>query len=657
MSSYAPKTVVLRRAAAAALCCAAAVYLAAVRLAGGSILRFALYAAVFCCMLLPGMRLAELLVPEMRGAAKASLSLGLGAALLFLSYISFGRLAPAAIAVPLAPLAIWQAFVLVRRARRGKRPAVFSHPAVPLLALAYAGGLFVYAFAGVLAFARAGAAGNMEYHQDMLWSAGNAAAVQLGAPLPDIRAVGSLLYYHYLGDALPGFAALFSGVSPYEAVCFYTYPLILFFLCLGLYAAARAYGAQQRAAALLPFCVLFLNGWRSDMTLNVLRNMNGVATATALTAAVLLLFFQTPRGGVRSVCFYAAYSLAMLTLLMAKNLYGILLFCAAFASVLFGLIFQRRLHRHGLILGSLGAAVFGLCWFFVYRNAVNNLVLTLWQTPGRLAQAVLLSLPLGSLMWLASVAHSFVHRRELPFSRLTVNAAVLGGLLAYFIFHHYSASQQYFLLAAFLFMWFCALDTLSFLHTPASGGMPRAALRRAGRWTAGALACLSLVCTALTLAPVGRKGVQVALRCTGLRPQYPYTVQTAAPGDEQAALWLRAHMRPDEVFAVNRNAKDPAAGDGIWHYYTAVSGRQAYVESWRYSMDYGHDYAELRRQLEQVNDVLFAAPDAKTAFEMARATGVRYLLVSKPCRPVPFQGAFPVYENEAAAIYDVFADA
>ncbi len=281
------------------------------------------------------------------------------------------------------------------------------------------------------------------------------------------------------------------------------------------------------------------------------------------------------------------------------------------------------------------------------------MVLTIWQTPLHLMQVVLLSLPLGSILWLASIILSFLRRHRLPFSRLIVNASALGGLLAYFIFHHYSASQQYFLLSAFLFMWFCALDLLPYLNTSTSNIIHIAFFQRAGRWCIGVLACFSIVCTVLTLLPVGRKGVQVALRCAGLRPQYPYTVQTITPGDEQAALWLHTHMRSDEVFAVNRNAKDPSVGEGTWHYYTAVSGRQAYVESWRYSMDYGHDYNELRYQLEQVNDVLFAAPDAQTAFSIARSAGIRYLLVSKPLRPEPFSGATPIYENETAAIYEV----
>ena len=112
-------------------------------------------------------------------------------------------------------------------------------------------------------------------------------------------------------------------------------------------------------------------------------------------------------------------------------------------------------------------------------------------------------------------------------------------------------------------------------------------------------------------------------------------------------------MDPEEVFAVNRNAKDPTVGEGTWHYYTAVSGRQCYVESWRYSMDYGADYTRLRYQLEQVSDRIFAQTQAQDAFALARSEGIRYLLVSRPLKPEGFVGAQPIFENNAVLIYEV----
>ncbi len=633
--------------AAAGLCAGllAAVFLVSLSLAGGSVFAFARYAAVFFFCLLPGLLLAELLWPDLAASGRPAAALLLGAAVLLLSYLTFGRLAPMATALPVLPLALWELVRLWRRrgpllaSLRRFRPS-YVHL---LLLLALCGGLFVYLFSGIFTFARASAAGNMTYHQDMMWSVGNAAAVQLGSPLPDIRTAGSLLRYHYFADALPGLIAMFAGVLPYEAVCFYSYPILLFFLVLCLYTAARQYGACPSASAVLPFAVLFLNGWKSGAILNLLRNMNGVATATALTAALLTLLFPLLGKGARLTAGrWAACCCGMLVLLMSKNLYGILLCCALAATVVFGLLFQRRLYRNALLLAGSGFALFGLCWFFVYRYAINNLVFSIWQSPAALARDLFLGLPLGAVLWLAAAFLALRRFREISPARLVVNAAAAGGLLAYFLFHHYSASQEYFLLAAFLFCWFGALDLLPAVaaHRPLCAG-------------AGLLGAVCLLCTAATLLPVGRSGVQVALRCLDLRPEYPYTVETVTAGDEAAALWLRENMEPDEVFAVNRNAKDPAVGEGTWHYYTAVSGRQCYVESWRYSMDYGADYTRLRYQLEQVSDQIFAQAQAEDAFALARAEGIDYLLVSRALKPDGFAGAQPVFENDAAYIYEV----
>ena len=631
----------------AAFCAAllAVAFLFSLSLAGGSVFAFLRYAAVFLFCLLPGLLLAELFWPDQNPADRPAAALLLSAALLFFSYLTFGRITPLATVLPVIPLGLWQLLRLWKRRRSIRAALCQFHPTYVhlLLLLALCGGVFVYLFSGIFTFARASAAGNMTYHQDMMWSVGNAAAVQLGSPLPDIRTAGSLLRYHYLADALPGFIAMFSGVLPYEAVCFYNYPLLLFFLVLCLYTAARRYGACPSASAILPFAVRFLNGWQSGATLNLLRNMNGVATATALSAALLTLIFPLLEKGARLTAGqWVVCCCGLVVLLMSKNLYGILLCCALAATVLFGLLFQKRLYRNALVLSLSGFVLFGLCWLLVYRYAINNLVFSIWQSPAALLRDLFLGLPLGALLWLAAALLALRRIAEISPARLVVNAAAAGGLVAYFIFHHYSASQEYFLLAAFLFCWFGALDLLPILasHRPLLAG-------------ASLLGVLCLACTALTLMPVGRSGVQVALRCLDLRPEYPYTVETVTKGDEEAALWLREQMDPEEVFAVNRNAKDPTVGEGTWHYYTAVSGRQCYVESWRYSMDYGADYTRLRYQLEQVSDRIFAQTQAQDAFALARAEGIRFLLVSRPLKPEGFVGAQPVFENDAVLIYEV----
>lgn len=619
-----------------------AVHLACVLLAGGSLWGLVRYLLAQLVLLLPGLRLTQLCLPGLDRLRQLAVSLPLSMGLALLCYLTLGRLSPILMFLPLGALAIWQLAVWAKRPAELRLP---KGPAVSALALMLGAGLLLNAFAGVLAYAHPLAAGNMVYHQDMLFSVGNAAAVQLGSPLPDIRTAGSCLQYHWLGDAFPGFGALLAGVPAWDAVCFYQYPLWLFFALVGLYAAARSSGAGPKMALLVPAGVFFFSGFASGLVINLFVNMNGVATATALTAGVLVLLFEAGRAEKRlPLPFFAAYALAMLALLMSKNLYGVLLSLAALAAVGFGLLVQRRFFQNGLLLGLLGLGLFGLCWVFVYSKAINNLVQEFWIGPLDVAKDLWRTSPLGVLLWLVSMGVCLTRLRRLGFGALLVQAAAVGGVLAYGLFQHYSASQVYFLLAAALFFWFCLLEL--------EGFFTRWGLLRLG---AGLAAVCCLGATVLTLAPQGRKGVQVLLRCMDLRPSYPIQQNSLTPGDQQAAQWLAEHMEKDELFAVNRNAQDMTIGEGVWHYYTAASGRQCLVESWRYSMDYGHEYHHLRHVLEQVSDVIFRTPDADTAFQLARENGVRYLLVSKPLRPQPFAGASPVYENESAAIYDVQA--
>ena len=623
-------------------------YLWGVQLAGGRIGGFVQYILTFMVLLLPGLRVAELCLPDVQGVQKFAVTLPLALSLEFLSYLTFGRITPRAMVIPLLPLIIWQLWCFAKRYQKRGAPAGSLHGEAWILCAVFAGALVLNLVCGVFPFAKSSAAGNMTYHHDMLFSVGNAAAVQLGSPLPDIRVEGSHLAYHYLGDALPGFAAMLSGLPVWDAVCYYHFPVMLLFAVVGLYAAAKAYGASGTAAALLPAALFFLNGMHTTMPVNLYTNMNGVTTATALCAGILVLVFHSEDAAHGGKClplpFFAAYALAVLALMMSKNLYAILISLAALASVVFGLLFQKKFYRNGLLLGGIGMVMFGICWHFVYSHAINNLLRENWISVRNVFLDLFNGLPLGTILWSICLVLCLFRLRELPFSTLVVNAASIGGLLAYYLYHHYSASQVYFLLAAELFIWFCVLDLAPYL-----------ARIKPVQMATGLAAVLCLGMTLVSLAPNGRKGAQVMLRCLHLRPQYPYEEATLTSDDEAAALWLHDHMQEDEEFAVNRNAKDMTVGEGVWHYYTAMSGRQCMIESWRYSMDYGHDYHRLRYVLEQVSDVIFATPDAETAFALAREEGVRYLLVCKPFRSEPFEGAAPVFENEMTAIYDVAA--
>lgn len=623
-------------AAFTVLCAAVSlvVYAGAVALGGFSLWGAVLYPlSAVLLVFLPGYALTRRLVGEFSLAAAVGLSYCLGVAVLFLGFVLAGALG----------LPVWCMYLpALALACLGVRDLIRQRPAVPrfdlpvqLLVLCGAAALLVSVFVGVLPFAHATAAGNMQYHQDMLWSVGNAAAVQYGAPLADLRNVGGTLSYHYLSDATVGFLARFCGASAYDAFCAYHYLILLPVLVCSLYSAARMYGASRLAALVVPWGVIFFSG--PGCMLGYLRNLNGLAAA-ALTASVCLYLLFRPvwtRGTL------AAFGGVMLVALMSKNLYGLLIVCALGAALVYRLLFQRQLDRRALAACLLGLALFAVLWVTVFSHAINNLLFQPWCTPAQLAKELLAAAPAAVLLWLIAAFSQLPRLTRVRRSFLIVCAAAAGGFLAYCLFHHYSASHIYFFYAGLLFIWFALLELPAFFTR---------------RWVA-ALCCVVALAgfaqNAVYIAQPARVGVQVALRCAGLRPSYPAYADTVTPAEEEATLWLKQAMAPDEVFAVNRNAKDPAIGEGTWHYYTAMSERQAFCESWRYSMDYGYDYYQLRHNLEQVSDAIFAAPDAATAFAIARENGIQWLYVSRTIRQEGFEGAEPAFENEAALIYRV----
>ncbi len=625
-------------------------YCAATMLAGGSAVGFVVYVLLSALLIFcPGLALCDLLLPKMSVAGRFSVSYTLGVAVLWVGFVLFGslvELAPWVIylmylpSFSLAGYKIWHTVIAKKPTVKPENNFVFN-----ALMLCIAAGIFVYIFTGVFPLAHADVAGNMQYHQDMMWSVGNGVAVRFGSPLVDMRSIDGFLYYHYLSDTVVGFISLVGNLSVYNAACYYNYPILVAVLSVGLYAVGSRFNVDKKIAVLLPFGLLFLHGFGGLMSANYTRNYNGVMAASALSSAVLYLLALSLdnkfnfKSGIK---FCLGFVLAISALLMSKNLYGILILCAVAATVIFSLIVSRRLYRFQLLLAALGGLVFLLLWQTIFRFALNNLVMEIWKELPDLLYEAFIWAPFCAILYVISLVSSLKNIKKLSFMRLLVNAAAVGGMLAYFLFFHYSSSQTYFLLAAIYFMWFCGVELL-----------PSILKNRRLIAVSAIVAVVTLFGTATMVLPEMRTGVQVALRCLELRPQYPYYGNTVTAGDEQAALWLKENTDRDEIFATNRNAQDMEIGEGTWHYYTAVSERRSFAESWRYAMDYGTDYFVMRHNLEEVSDVLFRLDTTDEAFALAREYDIDYLLMSTAVREHPFDGADPVYENESVRIYRV----
>lgn len=155
----------------------------------------------------------------------------------------------------------------------------------------------------------------------------------------------------------------------------------------------------------------------------------------------------------------------------------------------------------------------------------------------------------------------------------------------------------------------------------------------------------------LSLLDEARSGVQAGLRILNLRLS-PYDESYVTAEDYEAMVWLRENTTQDEIFATNRNNKLYQAGEGVFHYYTAISQRACFLESYRYCMDYSGMYHEVRRRLEQVSDQIFHVYDESTAFETAQAEGIDYLVVFTPVNTPEWQTE-PVFRNDTVIIYKV----
>lgn len=634
-------------------------YLGAVVLAGGSLWELFLFWAAFgLCILAGGRAVLRLLHIPVFGSDRLVLSFLPGCTLVFLSYVLMCCLlgAPAEVSLPgfvyLLPACAAGLFelFLLNRSAEPYHTAHPTHKGTFYTLLACIGILFaLYALWGVLPFAQADRLKAWSYHQDMLWSIGNAAAMQFGLPLHDMRAAGLTLNYHFFNDGIAGILSLAVGCTAWHGLCFYWYAPVLALSAVGLYRTAKLFFASDRLAVCTVPLLYLCNPAASTMATNLFTNTNAQGSALLALFGLIILLFHLPDekslGNWLSaaVCSY----LCFFTACMLKSPSGTLAVLALAAACIVG-IFTRQTHacHWAALLGAAGA--FLTIYLLILRHATNNLIFTSLANICLLPKTYLLYFCLPLLvLYLISLGHSLMHFTALPLPVLTVNAFAIGGVLAYVLYNHYSFSQVYFALSAVPCAILAALpctQALADLLTP-----------RLSRAAAGLLAAALLLCSCQQLYVCQdylRTGVQAALRCLNLR-ESQVTERTITDEDWAAALWLQENSPTDAVFLSNRNNKEFAAAEGVFHFYSAASQRQCYLESYRYAMDYDGAYHEIRRRLEQISDAIYYRLPEDQAFAAAAAEDVDYILVSLLVPDAPDWVRTPVFENQYVRIYTV----
>ena len=548
--------------------------------------------------------------------------------------------------------------------------------------LLVAGLIALFAFSVVVKNARPSAVGAILPNQDLLWNIGNANSFKLAFPPQDIRFSQVRLTYHYLTEMVEGILSLVSGLPAYDVVAFYMGPAVLLALVCCLFALGNLFyrGNRDKTAAFVFGLFLFncasmfaalLDGrglfWNYNLSYLV-TNLNAQGTALIFASLFFLLFTGMARKDFRvSWRCLAAFLGSFVLLCFAKGPVAAVTACS-FAITMVFVLFRRPHYGKALVslagvLGifvtvyttfyasgvntsmRLGDRTFQMSAFSHYFNAVMLHNRYLWYLSIPLFALLILFCmqPLQLPLYLRGLWDDVRGLFHLPAERLLINGAACGGAVAYFLFLHPSSSQLYFVLFAIFCINLLAADRV---------GRPAANPFKAMMVLLGGVGLLTTLVLCVNF--VGSGGRQL-LRNLDIIPKYPYPAVVCAE-DEAAMEWLSENAAPNDLFATNRIDAQPGTGEGVSWIYTALSGRQAYMEGYTYAVTNMGVAEAAVAEKKAVNAAFFSANTSPSEIvRLARENGVRYLVVS-----LQFPGdtiqlvQFPlVYENSKVQIYRV----
>lgn len=542
-------------------------------------------------------------------------------------------------------------------------------------------------------YAHPSAVGAVVPSQDFFWNLGNMESFALGLPLKDLRVDGVTVTYHFLTELYQAGLWFAADGPAYDVAAFFSYgPLAaglvgcLYLLGRQLWPAASGrrgrFDGRALALAAMPLWLCCASLWKSlqngasrfgnSAALHTLSNINGQATAYLFLALTLLLLERLFASGLKArPAQWAAACTAFYLLTFAKAPQAAIL-AIALACVLAVLLVQRRVQAKpaGLLFVLIPAGFALLYWLyfaaganssmrfsytgtlrlFYFSSILNALQIRFpagWQAlvPVLWAAQSFLMAPAAFLAWLAAAASALRRRLRIPPMRLLWHACAAGGLLAFYLFDHASSSQIYFANLAVFCMGLFLLDRL-----PGWLAYRKPALRAAARCGAAALlgaGCLTAACLFVWLGRSARQGLA--------GPQQSESALVLTAGEEEACAWLAEQMGEEELFATNR-MHTGAAMEGLSNVYTGLTGRRAYMESFKYAVsNMGERAGDVMTRYEQMNELFSPQTGERRLRQLCGQCGVTWLVY---CPQAPGSEAQlacfeKVFQNGDCSIYRV----
>ena len=539
--------------------------------------------------------------------------------------------------------------------------------------------LLLFGFAICVKNAHPIVANSIALNQDLFWNIGNAQSFQIAFPPQDIRFSMVRLSYHYLTELIWGAFAAVSNLAPYDIIAFYAAPVTLAALICCVYALGLHFYQNHQNKALLFVASLFLLNCASMLGaldtgvsmfgntnfLHLITNINAQGTALIFVSIFTTLFLQMARQKFDVNFRYLLTFLCSFVLVcFAKGPAAAIITCGFCITMLLVLCFQKP--RYGKALLCVGGvlAIFALIYTVVFAAGANSGIQTLLDTPAHTwlipyTEAlhlgafgfVLMGIvhffcmqPLQAPLYVSGLWQDAKQFWHLPAERLLANSVIFGGMLAYFLYWHPNSSQIYFALIAMFYLNLLAID-------------------RADKIKSGIFKKILAVCAAIGLFTtlvfcviIIGGGTRQLARNLGIVPQTDAASFTTAD-DETAMRWLHENTPLSAQFATNRIDSTAGANDGISNVYSALSGRQAYMEGYSYAITNMGVSEAVVNEKRSTNAALFSTETPpETVLALCQKNGIQYLVYSAQYAgdTAQFSQCERVFENDAVQIFKAY---
>ena len=635
-----------------------AVYCIGVTVSGGNILEILMFAIETVALIfLPGLFIYDNLdlsenFTEKKRYYSIVLMLGMAFLGLLFAICAYTEFWYALYVIPLIVDAMW-----LYRYGQERDYKKFYTPQNVWLFLVYACAIFMYTFMCVAKHAHPAQVGEVILTQDFMWTVGNAQSMLNSFPPMDIRFDGVILKYHYFTELLTAAISKVSAISSYNILGFYMQGFMMAFFILALKDFATIYydGDELKTDMFVAsfFALSCLSLWKpfytgssvfgNSMLEVILTNSNSQTTGLGLLAVLSMLTVNIARNKEVRLSYYMVVVISMVLLTFTKSpmaaIMALAIICALFVNFI-----TRNEKVNISVLGIVTVTVFATIYFTFlsggtgkstmfsltktlelgyFRNYMRLFELTKptlykFAIPAFMLLQTFCIMPFQFVTVFPKMIKDLFRLFKLSFEKLLFYAAAVGGVLAYFLTYHEAYSQVYFLYVAIFFFNLLAIEYFDFTKL------------KIKNIVSYALIALSCFTTLVFYVNFGGSGLRQFAFHTNIieKPEYRFVMKAE---DENAGNYLRENMQDGELFITNRI--HTGAGEGLSNVYTCFSGKQAYMEGFKYTVsNMGISWNEVSPRLKKVGKVFGINGERMVQWdeilEMCKEDNIRYVVYS-----------------------------